>query len=114
VFFTCFVQGTCSLLLCKHRNQSCHSPLAYVSYSLPQAPFVPCASSQFSLACAHHFLETRLTLQIRFFSFTQVGYTLPWRDSCKCQPAFSKSQPAFSKSQPANTKVSRRVSGQRG
>ena len=48
----------------------CIPPLPYVSYSLPQAPFLPCASSQSSLAY--------INSDFRFNVFFGIHHTLPW------------------------------------
>ncbi len=56
-------------LVLKAKTQSCHSPLPNVSYFLPQAHFLPCALSQFTVfTCTHHYVSpSEMNFQIRFF-----------------------------------------------
>ncbi len=44
------------------KTKSCHSPLPYGSHSLPQAPFLPCVSSQFTVFTC---MDTSLCLALR-------------------------------------------------
>jgi hypothetical protein len=86
-------------------KKSCHSPLPYVSYSLPQAPFLPCASSKFTvLTCI---MYTSLCLAIGD-DFADSIFFLRLLTEEGHIPHPYKYQPAFSKSQLDNTKASDR------
>jgi len=96
IFVSCFVKGTGQPVAL----QTCKSGPTSLRFLLPQAPFLLCASSPFTLfTCIMH---TSL-----YLAFIKRGSTASTHNTLK-------SQPAFRKSQLASTKVSGRASRRRG